>query len=124
MGEERDTVLALMRKFVAYQYTDTPIMIKSVTYKDGLKGIIYIEAFKQTHVKHAIEGIGSLRMGTYKQQVMSESCTLFIVSLLPRLMILSQKICLLPCLNVISPFVFVFQAFFCPIQRCSPDALM
>lgn len=69
MGEERDTVLALMRKFVAYQYTDNPIMIKSCTYKDTLKGILYVEAFKQTHVKHAIEGIGSLRMGTYKQQV-------------------------------------------------------
>lgn len=69
MGEERDTILLLMRKFVAYQHTDDPIKIKSVTYKDGLKGILYIEAFKQTHVKHAIEGIGSLRMGTYKQQV-------------------------------------------------------
>ena len=68
MGEERDTVLALMRKFVAYQSTD-PLKIMSVTYKDGLKGILYIEAFKQTHVKHAIEGISSLRMGLYKQQV-------------------------------------------------------
>lgn len=61
--------MALMRKFVAYQNTDDPIKIKSVTYKDGLKGILYVEAFKQTHVKHAIEGIGSLRMGTYKQTV-------------------------------------------------------
>jgi len=69
MGEEKDTVLALMRKFVAYRYTDDPLKIKSVTFKDGLKGFIYVEAFKQTHVKHAIEGIGSLRMGTYKQQV-------------------------------------------------------
>lgn len=68
MGEERDAVLAVMRKFIAYQYTDDPIKIKSVTYKDGLKGILYIEAFKQSHVKHAIEGISSLRMGTYKQQ--------------------------------------------------------
>lgn len=69
MGEEREALLALMRKFVAYQYTEDPLKIKSVTYKDGLKGILYIEAFKQTHVKHAIEGIGSLRMGTYKQHV-------------------------------------------------------
>ncbi|XP_067948038.1 transcription elongation factor SPT5-like [Watersipora subatra] len=69
MGEERDTVLALMRKFVAYQDTDDPIKIKSVTYKDGLKGVLYIEAFKQTHVKHAIDGVSSLRMGTYKQQM-------------------------------------------------------
>ena len=112
MGEERDTVLALMRKFVAYQYTDTPIMIKSVTYKDGLKGIIYIEAFKQTHVKHAIEGIGSLRMGTYKQQVMSESCTLFIVSLLPRLMILSQKNMPASMFECYFPICFCFPSVF------------
>lgn len=69
MGEEKEAVLAVMRKFIAYQFSDDPLKIKSVTYKDGLKGILYIEAFKQTHVKHAIEGIGSLRMGIYKQQV-------------------------------------------------------
>lgn len=69
MGEEKDAVLSVMRKFIAYQYTDDPLKIKSVTYKDGLKGILYIEAFKQTHVKHAIEGISSLKLGAYKQQV-------------------------------------------------------
>ena len=46
-----------------------PLQIKSVVAKEGLKGYIYIEAFKQTHVKQAIEGIGSLTMGLYKQQV-------------------------------------------------------
>ena len=44
-------------------------MIKSVVAKEGLKGYVYIESFKQTHVKAAIEGIGNLRMGYYKQQV-------------------------------------------------------
>ncbi len=37
--------------------------------KEGLKGYIYVEAFKQTHVKQAIEGVGALRMGLYTQQV-------------------------------------------------------
>lgn len=82
MGEERDAVMALMRKFIAYQFTDDPLKIKSATYKDGLKGIIYIEAFKQTHVKHAIDGIGSLRMGTYKQQVFTILITIIIINLL------------------------------------------
>lgn len=30
---------------------------------------MYIEAFKQTHVKNAIEGISNLKMGLYKQQM-------------------------------------------------------
>jgi len=34
-----------------------------------LKGYIYIESYKQTHVKQAIEGIGNLRMGIWAQQV-------------------------------------------------------
>lgn len=46
-----------------------PLQIKSVIAKEGLKGYIYIEAFKQTHVKQAIEGIGNLRMGMWSQQV-------------------------------------------------------
>lgn len=46
-----------------------PLQIKSAVAKEGLRGYIYIEAYKQTHVKQAIEGIGNLRMGYYKQQV-------------------------------------------------------
>ena len=46
-----------------------PLQIKSVIAKEGLKGYIYMEAFKQTHVKQAIEGIGNLRMGKWAQQV-------------------------------------------------------
>ena len=37
--------------------------------KEGLKGYIYVEAFKQTHVKQMIEGVGNLRMGQWSQQV-------------------------------------------------------
>lgn len=37
--------------------------------KESLKGYIYIEAYKQTHVKQAIDGIGNLRMGQWAQQV-------------------------------------------------------
>ncbi|XP_039248300.2 transcription elongation factor SPT5-like isoform X1 [Styela clava] len=69
IGEEKATVLQLMRKFVAMQYGETPLQIKSVVAPEGLKGYIYIESFKQTHVKQAIEGIGNLRLGYYKQQM-------------------------------------------------------
>jgi len=37
-----------------------PLQIKSVVVKEGLKGVIYVEAFKQTHVVQALEGISAL----------------------------------------------------------------
>lgn len=39
IGEEKATVLQLMRKFVAMQYGDTPLQIKSVVAPEGLKGL-------------------------------------------------------------------------------------
>uniref|UniRef100_A0A4W3HGL2 Transcription elongation factor SPT5 n=1 Tax=Callorhinchus milii TaxID=7868 RepID=A0A4W3HGL2_CALMI len=69
IGEERGTAIALMRKFIAYQYTDTPLQIKSVVSPEHVKGYIYIEAYKQTHVKQAIEGVGNLRIGYWNQQM-------------------------------------------------------
>lgn len=67
IGEEKQTVLQLMRKFIAYQNSDEPLQIKSVVAPQGIKGYIYIEAYKQTHVKQAIQNIGNLRLGLYKQ---------------------------------------------------------
>lgn len=69
MGEEKAIVLALMRKFIAYQASDTPLQIKSAFAKEGLKGYIYIEAFKQTHVKQAIEGISALSRAQFQQKL-------------------------------------------------------
>lgn len=69
IGEEKNTALHLMRKFLTYENEDQPLMIKSVVCLEHLKGYIYIEAYKQTHVKHAIDGIGNLRAGLYKQQM-------------------------------------------------------
>ena len=60
MGEEKNVALLLMRKFIAYEFTDEPLQIKSVIAKEGLKGMIYIEAYKQTHVIQAIEGVNAL----------------------------------------------------------------
>ncbi|XP_015790153.1 transcription elongation factor SPT5-like [Tetranychus urticae] len=67
IGEEKSTVLQIMRKFIAYSTTEEPLLIKSVIAPEGIKGYIYIEAYKQTHVKQAITGIGNLRLGLYKQ---------------------------------------------------------
>lgn len=69
IGEEKATVLLLMRKFIAYQFSTEPLQIKSVVAPEGVKGYIYIEAYKQPHVKATIENVGNLRMGIWKQQV-------------------------------------------------------
>lgn len=69
IGEEKSTVLLLMRKFLTYQNTNEPLQIKSVVAPEGVKGYIYIEAYKQPHVKAAIENIGNLRVGIWKQQM-------------------------------------------------------
>jgi len=69
IGEEKQTVLQLMRKFIAYKSSTTnePLLIKSAVAPEGIKGYIYIEAFKQTHVKQAIDGVSNLRVGQWKQ---------------------------------------------------------
>lgn len=36
---------------------------------EHVKGHIYIEAYKQSHVKQVIEGISALRLGIYQQQM-------------------------------------------------------
>merc|ERR1719508_419549 len=66
-GEEKQTVLQLMRKMIAYQYEAEPLQIRSVVAPEHVKGYIYIEAFKQTHVKQAIAGVSNLYLAQYTQ---------------------------------------------------------
>lgn len=67
IGEEKMTCLQLIRKMFAYQFTEEPLQIKSVVAPEGVKGYIYIEAYKQSHVKSAMEGISNLRLGIWRQ---------------------------------------------------------
>jgi transcription elongation factor SPT5 len=88
IGEEKETLLLLMRKFLTYQNTDEPLLIKSVVVPEGVKGklasvykylayvnnffflgYVYIESYKQTHTKAAITNVGNLRMGIWKQEM-------------------------------------------------------
>lgn len=69
LGTEKETCLRLMNKFIAYRDTEEPLQIRSIVVPEHVKGYVYIEAFKQTHVKQAIEGITNLRLGQYTQQM-------------------------------------------------------
>ena len=78
MGREKETCLLLMRKFLAMESQaqrgeaengeegaapPEPLQIKSVVAVEGLKGYIYVEAYKQQHVKQAIANINALDRG-------------------------------------------------------------
>lgn len=56
-----------MRKFINLEINGDPLQIKSVVVPVGVKGCVYIEAFKQTHVKEAVTGINALAMGKWQQ---------------------------------------------------------
>jgi transcription elongation factor SPT5 len=60
-----------MRKYNSFlnKSDKQPLAIKSVIVKEGLKGFIYIEAYKQTHVKYAIDEVSNLKMGIWKQEM-------------------------------------------------------
>lgn len=52
-GEEKRLITQLMHKFIIKQQ-DNPLQIFSVCSLDHLKGYIYVEAFKEAHVREAI----------------------------------------------------------------------
>ncbi len=70
-GTEKQTVINVMNKYIAYQNapSEEPLQIRSVVAPEHVKGFIYVEAFKQSHVKEVIKGISALRIGQYNQQM-------------------------------------------------------
>ncbi|KFD44888.1 hypothetical protein M513_14235, partial [Trichuris suis] len=81
--------MQLMRKAIAYEnhgevrpsfhvrfvhciFCLQPLQITSAIVKEGLKGLIYIEAFKQSHVVQAIEGISALNSSKIQMVPISE----------------------------------------------------
>lgn len=63
VGKERDIALAIMNKFLDKEGAEDQtqrLMIKSVVCPDHLKGHIYVEAEKDSHVRDAIKGVRDL----------------------------------------------------------------
>lgn len=83
-GQENEACVQLMRRFFERQGTDEPLLIKSALANPVAgngkqqKSYIYIEAYKQAHVKEAIKGLAALQYGQYSQARMrnqdQESC--------------------------------------------------
>ncbi|KAK9820946.1 hypothetical protein WJX81_001276 [Elliptochloris bilobata] len=56
-GAEREAVQCLLQKGVDLALRGVPLQIKSAFAQDHLKGYIYVEAFKEAHVKEAMRGL-------------------------------------------------------------------
>ncbi|KAL7286586.1 hypothetical protein TKK_0019213 [Trichogramma kaykai] len=69
IGEENATILLLHRKYLTFEDTDEALKIKSAVAPRGIKGFIYVEAYKQVHVKAAIENISTLKIGYWQQKM-------------------------------------------------------
>ncbi|OQV17540.1 Transcription elongation factor SPT5 [Hypsibius exemplaris] len=87
-GEERASCLHLMRKMVAHLTTGQPLHIVSAVVIDTVKGYIYVEAFKHSHVQEAVIGVSTLRFNAKNQRLIRISemtDVLKIVKAVPRL---------------------------------------
>eukprot|EP01135_Chromosphaera_perkinsii_P005299 Nk52_evm7s335 gene=Nk52_evmTU7s335 len=69
IGRERAAVFALMRKYIEKESAGTPLQVKSFSAPQHVKGYIYVEAHKQSHVKAAIQGLQVLSLGQWKQDI-------------------------------------------------------
>lgn len=56
-GTEREVVIRLLQKCYDYANKGRPLLIKSVFCKDELKGYLYVEAYKEAHVREALHGL-------------------------------------------------------------------
>lgn len=56
-GSEREAVVCLLQKCYDYAAKGQPLLIKSAFAKDKLKGYVYIEAYKDAHVREALKGL-------------------------------------------------------------------
>ena len=54
---EKIAVMALLNKSIDFAKRGQPLSILSVTSSDSTEGFIFVEAFKETHVKEACAGL-------------------------------------------------------------------
>jgi transcription elongation factor SPT5 len=59
-GAEREIVCCLLQKCYDYAARGQPLLIKAAFAKDALKGYLYVEAFKESHVREALKGMRSI----------------------------------------------------------------
>lgn len=73
---ERTACNALLRKSIDFATKGNPLMILSVTCSDATEGYVFIEAFKETHVRQACEGLHFM-LNSYKMVPTEEMPVIF-----------------------------------------------
>ena len=62
-GSEKLAVLSLMNKSIDFAKRGQHLSILSVTCTDKVEGFIYVEAFKEIHVRESIKGLSVILGG-------------------------------------------------------------
>ena len=70
-GHERLLVIQLMQKFLDAAHTDKSLQIASAMHTD-IKGYIYVESYKEAHVREACQGLNNLWGGKIVQVPVKE----------------------------------------------------
>ncbi|CAD5219871.1 unnamed protein product [Bursaphelenchus xylophilus] len=86
IGEEKMVVLQMLRKCIAMENSGNPLHISSIVCKEGLKGMLYIEAHKKANVARLIEGVSAVNQYDIKMVPIEEMVdTLKVVKNIPQL---------------------------------------
>jgi hypothetical protein len=64
--------MSLINKSIDFAKKGTPLSILSVTCSEKTEGAIYVEAFKDIHVRDAIKGLSAILGGTIQLVETSE----------------------------------------------------
>jgi transcription elongation factor SPT5 len=59
-GFEKEVVISLLQKALCKKKEGDPLSIFSATASENLKGYFYVEAYKENHVRTAIQGMRSI----------------------------------------------------------------
>lgn len=71
-GLEKQVVMSLINKSIDFAKKGQPLAILSATCTDNVEGYIYIEAFKEIHVREAIKGLSAILGGNLSLVELSE----------------------------------------------------
>jgi transcription elongation factor SPT5 len=59
-GLERQVCMSLINKSIDFARKGHPLAILSTTSNENVEGYIYIEAFKEIHVREAVKGLSAI----------------------------------------------------------------
>jgi transcription elongation factor SPT5 len=71
-GLEKQVCMSLINKSIDFAKKGQPLAILSATCTDNVEGYIYIEAFKEIHVREAIKGLSAVLGGNLSLVELSE----------------------------------------------------